>query len=396
MLACGNAAADPAPAVNVRTWTPSTDPRANLILEPSSSLPFGTFATAAWAHYENDSVALRTTNAGTIASRPLQDQFGIDLVAVLGLGRRAELGVRLPMILAEQGSTETSNVVATGSVPASALGDLALVGKGTLRGNEDGGLGLVTLGELSLPTGTKTSFMSDSGPTLTLRVLADLSIRKASLQASLGYAVRTSHVEWPGAGAGAITFGDTIPWTLGVLLRPGVLHAIDPDARQGWEVALHGSLPAGPAGPFGSGDGGNGASAAESPVLLALSDRIGLGHFRDGFVLAGIDVGLDHAVGVPTARAIVGIGWTATNHDRDGDGIPDDLDQCPGIAEDRDGFEDADGCPEADNDDDGIVDAEDACPNVPGARSLDPRQNGCPADKAGRTHAPGDPRSHEP
>ncbi len=42
--------------------------------------------------------------------------------------------------------------------------------------------------------------------------------------------------------------------------------------------------------------------------------------------------------------------------DRDGDGIPDHLDKCPGEAEDFDGFEDEDGCPEPDNDGDGICD----------------------------------------
>ena len=60
--------------------------------------------------------------------------------------------------------------------------------------------------------------------------------------------------------------------------------------------------------------------------------------------------------------------------DRDGDGIADIDDKCPTLPEDRDGFEDADGCPDPDNDKDGIVDAADACPLVPG-----PVENhGCP------------------
>jgi len=60
--------------------------------------------------------------------------------------------------------------------------------------------------------------------------------------------------------------------------------------------------------------------------------------------------------------------------DTDGDGIPDDIDRCPLDLEDRDGFQDEDGCPDPDNDGDGIVDAMDACPNNPG-----PLENrGCP------------------
>jgi hypothetical protein len=41
--------------------------------------------------------------------------------------------------------------------------------------------------------------------------------------------------------------------------------------------------------------------------------------------------------------------------DRDGDGIPDSTDRCPRQAEDRDGFEDSDGCPDADNDSAGVA-----------------------------------------
>ena len=60
--------------------------------------------------------------------------------------------------------------------------------------------------------------------------------------------------------------------------------------------------------------------------------------------------------------------------DTDGDGIPDTLDKCPNQPEDKDGFEDEDGCPDLDNDQDGIPDASDLCPNEPGP----PEENGCP------------------
>ena len=60
--------------------------------------------------------------------------------------------------------------------------------------------------------------------------------------------------------------------------------------------------------------------------------------------------------------------------DQDGDGITDDVDQCPTEPEDRDDFEDEDGCPEPDNDQDTVLDPEDSCPNVPGPET----NNGCP------------------
>jgi len=48
--------------------------------------------------------------------------------------------------------------------------------------------------------------------------------------------------------------------------------------------------------------------------------------------------------------------------DNDQDGIPDDSDKCPMDAEDKDGFQDDDGCVDRDNDNDGVADAQDACP----------------------------------
>jgi len=64
--------------------------------------------------------------------------------------------------------------------------------------------------------------------------------------------------------------------------------------------------------------------------------------------------------------------------DSDGDGIPDDVDQCPDIPEDKDGFQDEDGCPDYDNDNDGIYDAQDMCPNAPEDYDGFQDQDGCP------------------
>jgi hypothetical protein len=64
--------------------------------------------------------------------------------------------------------------------------------------------------------------------------------------------------------------------------------------------------------------------------------------------------------------------------DRDMDGIVDTADRCPDEPEDRDGFQDEDGCPDPDNDGDGILDMNDMCPNE--AENLNGRQDedGCP------------------
>ena len=65
-------------------------------------------------------------------------------------------------------------------------------------------------------------------------------------------------------------------------------------------------------------------------------------------------------------------------NDRDGDGIPDDLDKCPDEPEDKDGFQDEDGCPDLDNDGDGILDIDDLCPNEPEDKDGFEDADGCP------------------
>jgi outer membrane protein OmpA-like peptidoglycan-associated protein len=64
--------------------------------------------------------------------------------------------------------------------------------------------------------------------------------------------------------------------------------------------------------------------------------------------------------------------------DNDNDGIPDVRDKCPDQPEDKDGFQDEDGCPDPDNDNDGIPDAKDKCPNEPETKNGYKDDDGCP------------------
>ena len=64
--------------------------------------------------------------------------------------------------------------------------------------------------------------------------------------------------------------------------------------------------------------------------------------------------------------------------DNDQDGVPDTKDKCQLEPEDKDGFEDDDGCPDADNDGDGITDTADKCPNEPETKNNYQDADGCP------------------
>jgi outer membrane protein OmpA-like peptidoglycan-associated protein len=64
--------------------------------------------------------------------------------------------------------------------------------------------------------------------------------------------------------------------------------------------------------------------------------------------------------------------------DSDGDGLVDPDDKCADQAEDKDGFEDTDGCPDLDNDNDNIADAKDKCPNEAETANGITDDDGCP------------------
>lgn len=74
----------------------------------------------------------------------------------------------------------------------------------------------------------------------------------------------------------------------------------------------------------------------------------------------------------PAGEAKIGRG------DSDGDRIPDLSDGCREEAEDADGYQDDDGCPDVDNDGDGIADADDTCRDEAEDRDTFKDEDGCP------------------
>ncbi len=367
------------PSLDARTWRPPTDPNAGLVMEPAVTPGPGVFSFGGYTSYAYRPITLRRAGTDDIALRPVQHVLSLDAVANVGIGQRFAIGADVPLVLWQDGSRHLPEAVSQiDRVPSSAIGDLGITMKGALLRNEGGGLGLAALGNFTIPTGDRRSYLGEGAVTASARLLVEYTLLVAVAQASVGYKLRTEHRTWPSEEVGGFRFGDEIPWSVGLALKPGIL-GVDSSNRQRWEIAAHGWLPAGPVGPFGSGQPG---SAALSPVLIGASDRIEIGHYRDAFFVFGAEIGLTQAVGVPVFRGTIGIGWAPREHDMDHDGVPDDIDGCPEIPEDKDGFEDADGCPEIDNDDDGILDKDDACPNVKGVPSKDPKKNGCPISDA--------------
>lgn len=84
---------------------------------------------------------------------------------------------------------------------------------------------------------------------------------------------------------------------------------------------------------------------------------------------------VDYVVGVGLLYSWGGAIAPKKVPDSDGDGVPDDMDKCPGTPTGTP--VDASGC-ELDSDGDGVVDSKDRCPNTPAGTKVD--ATGCPID----------------
>ncbi|MFI5302582.1 MAG: hypothetical protein ACHREM_31210, partial [Polyangiales bacterium] len=90
------------------------------------------------------------------------------------------------------------------------------------------------------------------------------------------------------------------------------------------------------------------SDARLDPVFVGASARwlppSGIGLFFGG------ERSLVDAVGAPTWRGVAGLIFAppvpASARDEDHDGVPDDIDECPGLAEDGLGPHPHDGCPD--------------------------------------------------
>ena len=107
--------------------------------------------------------------------------------------------------------------------------------------------------------------------------------------------------------------------------------------------------------------------------MAAVPERRGLatlgvlGRDHEGLTLepepladADADAGAEEDERIEGRAATVVVG--GTEKDEDGDGLVGSADKCPTEAEDKDQFQDEDGCPDPDNDGDGVLDANDKCP----------------------------------
>jgi OmpA-OmpF porin, OOP family len=408
-------AAETVPSLDLRGFRPSTDPAAGLYLEPASSPATLDWNVGAWLSYIYRPITLRDPVTDAIAFDVIRHQLSGDLAFGIGFGRRVALGLDVPFVLYQTGDDPTDASMRTlggGPLPRQALGDIGITGKLTIlkptRG-DFGGFAVALHGRVTAPTGDEASYVSEGHVTSETRLLTEFRVIALGVHFATGVKLRAEPERFACATTPAppegsaqedpcpTRFGHEVPYGLGVSFRPQVL-GIDDAGRWTWFLEFHGHLPIAPA--F--------ANGRVASANLGAGARLTL---RDVSIMAGLETSVVGAIGGAPIRGLMSVGWAPRVHDVDGDGVDDDRDECRELAEDKDGFEDQDGCPDGDNDDDGVpdgddrcaterededgtedddgcidpdndgdkvLDAADACPDEAGPGSPDAKKNGCP------------------
>jgi OmpA-OmpF porin, OOP family len=386
-LGVATAAADeqprPVPSLDLRTFRPSTDPAAGLYLEPASSPEKVQWNIGLYGSYVHRPITLRDSLTNEIAFDVLRHQLTGDLVTSIGLFGRVAVGLAMPVVVYQAGDMPTPasmNVLGSTEIPTRALGDLAITGKVTIvkpTAGDLGGFALALHERFTVPTGDPQSFLGEGSVTSATRVLAEYRLVAVGIHAAVGVKVRGEVERFACRDLPAgdfdeceTRFGHDLPFGLGVSLKPQAL-GVDRVGRWTLFVESHGHLPIAPIAPFGN--------RRVAALELGLGARCAIGDFS---ILAGVESGVFGGLGTGPIRATLSIGWAPQSHDKDGDGIGDEHDQCPSLAEDKDGFEDNDGCPDGDNDDDGVPDNEDRCPTQKEDEDGVNDEDGCPEPDA--------------
>jgi hypothetical protein len=266
---------------------------------------------------------------------------------------RLQLGVNLPIIFALTGDglmPQTGGPAANG-LNVTGLGDVVIEAKYRLI--RDGMLRVGVLGGLSLPSSVGSGgsqFIGDDLPTVRGKLIGQLDTGRLSFGANAGVILRKPRTIYDS------TIGQQLTWGVAGAARITERFSL---VAEGYGRA---GLP--------------GFALDASPLEI----EGGLRFYATSSVavLVGGGTGLIKGIGSPESRFFVSIGYAPDVRDSDGDGIPNGRDKCPAVAEDKDGFEDDDGCPDDDNDGDHRPDAADKCPNE--AEDLDGFEDddGCP------------------
>jgi outer membrane protein OmpA-like peptidoglycan-associated protein len=294
-------------------------------------------------------------------------QFNADLLVGLGLFDRLEVGLGLPVTLAQG----TDGLEALGRSPGESIGagigDIRFVPKVRILTKRR--ITLAMAAPLSFPSGSKSNLLGDASVTFAPTVVGSYDHERVSVALNFGYRFRKEQSFTAPGDKQTVSIDDEVLMSVGG--RVGLWKKLELIADLFWAF-----------------------SAKELDKEEVQGELLpGLRYHLPMNLVANLAVGagLTQGVGTPAFRILAGIAYAherkeepkpppkpAEDPDPDRDGILGADDGCPYDPEDKDDFEDSDGCPEADNDKDGILDSADKCPNDPEDKDGFEDADGCP------------------
>ncbi len=304
-------------------------------------------------------------------------RVGGNLTGSIALFDWVELAADLPVVLFQtRDESLLPGAVNAEALSATGIGDLRLAPKIRLLRSREQLIDLAIIPAFTLPSEVPygSSYVGEAQPTFVPEVAASRALDDGPLSGlrgalNVGYRVRPEERSLLN-----VTIGHELLYKAGVGYRfADTLHLpLELDAT------LSGSTYA--FAPF--------RAAEESPLevkagvkydVFAVPAAAGAGDSLVVQAFGGAGTGLVNGFGTPDLRLFAGLRLGPPRDiDADDDGIADSVDACVNAAEDKDGFDDVDGCPDKDNDKDGIDDDKDACDNE--AEDVDAFEDtdGCP------------------
>ena len=337
----------------------------------------GSWVASTVMSYASKPLVLDTMTAQGMRTSALVERSGLlQLGGAIALLGRLELGAHMPFYAQSGDAGSTGFQAASGA----AIGNLTLHAKARLwRSSGDNVIMVGAAASAMLPTASKDQFTGSGDPEGRLLVLA--SFTPAALGARLALSVNAGAVlrsksefanivEQSGAAWG---LGASVRAIQGVWVTGELFGETMPSAQR--TLAANGAM--GPATTLSRVEGLAGLTIRPDPrwaiglaIGRGLTDAVGTPELRGVFSLAYVP---GHAAGPGRTVEL-----PRPDGDADGDGIPDSVDKCPNDPEDKDMFEDTDGCPDPDNDHDGIPDEADKCPLDPEDKDGFQDEDGCP------------------
>ena len=374
----GRAAAQNPYDFNLLPFKMSSDPNGLITSEGARKMEHLQWYVGGMIGYAFDpmTVSLNGDKIGSI----VEHQVAMDLSFGIGIWKYFQIGANMQAILWQGGDdAEELGYPGSGDLKAQAISDFRLIPKIVLLQSKGPGLGLAIVPILQFPTATGNAAAGEAGFMFDPRLIVDYRFGNgAVIVGQVGYRMREA-VE-----VDNLLLDDEITYSIGAEV-PLMKH-----------LSVVGEIYGGIGLADAEADEDDSIDMEEMPAeaLLAARWRSCSGLIFTGGAGAGLSSGGQAA----KFRAFFSVGYSpkvkaaAEVKDTDGDGIPDDADACVNEAEDKNDFEDKDGCPDAtrDTDKDGIYDVADKCVNEAEDKNNFEDEDGCP-DGARDTDADGIP-----